>query len=182
MEIAMDFATILKFVHITTAILWVGGGFSLVLAGILLGRSAPATVQVQHARTMGLLGPRFFMPVSIATLASGLALVFLAGWGWQPFTVLGLLGVVLTSAFGMLVIGPSCGQVASLAETQGPVAALPVLRRLYRLVGLDYALQFAVVFLMVAKPGWQDVAIFAGLGAILALAAMATFRPVTHPA
>jgi hypothetical protein len=31
---------------------------------------------------------------------------------------------------------------------------------------------------MVVKPGWQDMAIFAGLGAVVILAALAAFRPL----
>ena len=43
----MDFATLLKFAHVFAAVLWVGGGFTVIIAGIvlgpsLLGRVAPA--------------------------------------------------------------------------------------------------------------------------------------------
>jgi uncharacterized membrane protein len=150
----------------------------MVIGGFARARHASPEDQLAHIRTVAFLGTRLFMPASIATLASGVALLFAAGWGWQPFTVLGLAGIVFTAAFGALVLGPSCQKAAKTAEAWGAVSALPMLRRTYRLAALDYAVQFAIIFLMVVKPGWQDVTIFAGLGAVVTLAALAAFRPL----
>ena len=174
----MDLSTLLKFVHVIAALLWVGGGSTMILAGIARARSASADDQLAHVRTLAFLAPRFFVPVSLATLGSGLALLFAEGWGWQPFTILGLAGVVFTSLFGALVLGPSCEKAVKMAEAWGAVSALSTVRRAYRLAILDYAIQFSIVFLMVVKPSWQDFAIFAGLAAVVALAALATFRPL----
>ena len=174
----MDLSTLLKFVHVCAALIWVGGGFVMVIGGIARARTASAEDQLAHIRTVAFLGTRLFMPASIATLTSGVALQFAAGWGWQPFTVLGLAGIVFTAAYGSLVLGPSSEKAAKTAEAWGAVSALPLARRIYRLAAFDYAIQFAIIFLMVVKPGWQDVAIFAGLGAIVVLAALAAFRPL----
>jgi uncharacterized membrane protein len=176
----MDLVSLLKFAHVCAAIVWVGGGFVMVLGGIARARHASAEDQMAHVRTVAFLGTRLFMPASIATLASGVALLFAAGWGWQPFTVLGLAGIVFTAAYGALLLGPSCEKAAKTAEAWGAVSALPMLRRIYRLAAFDYAVQFAIIFLMVVKPGWQDVAIFAGLAAIVTLAALVAFRPLPH--
>jgi uncharacterized membrane protein len=174
----MDFVSLLKFVHVCAAVLWVGGGITMLLGGFLLSRTRTAQEQMAHIRTVALLGPRLFMPTSIVTLLSGLSLQYAAGWGWQPFTVLGLIGVAFTAAFGALILGPSCERAAKMAQSWGAVSALPMLRRIYRLAALDYAVQVSIVFLMVIKPGWQDLAILGGLGAIIALAALAAFRPL----
>lgn len=178
----MDITLLLKFVHVTAAILWIGGGFTLLLTGMLRLGKASADELLGLIRTVAFLGPRLFMPVSLVTLASGVTLLVLAGWGWQAFTVLGLAGVVFTALFGMLIIGPSAERAVNLAETRGAPAALPELRRIFRLAKLDYAVQFAIVFLMVVKPGWGEVAVLAGLGAVLVLAALATLRPLGQPA
>jgi uncharacterized membrane protein len=177
----MDFATFLKFVHVCAALIWVGGGFVMVVGGIARAKSASPEDQMAHIRTVAFLGTRLFMPASILTLASGVALLFAAGWGWQPFTIIGLAGIVFTAAFGALVLGPSCEKAGQTAEAWGAVSALPMLRRIYRLAAFDYAVQFAIIFLMVVKPGWQDIAIFAGLGAVVTLAALAAFRPLPQP-
>lgn len=174
----MDLATLLKFAHVFAAVLWVGGGFTMIIAGIVLAGRSTAETQLAVVRATVLLAPRLFVPFSVFTLASGVALLFVAGWGWQPFTVLGLAGVIFTAAFGALVLGPSCDRAVKLADTHGAETAIPALRRLQRLAMMDYSVQFAIVFLMVVKPSWSDFAVFGGISAIIALAVMAALRPV----
>ena len=174
----MDFTTALKFAHVLAAVLWVGGGFTTILAGILLARRATAQNQLVILQAVTLLAPRLFIPASIFTLASGVTLLFAAGWGWQPFTTLGLAGVLFTATFGAVVLGPSCERALKLADTHGAESAIPSLRRVQRLAMMDYAVQFAIVFLMVVKPGWQDFAIFTGLAAVIAIATLAALRPM----
>lgn len=174
----MDFATTLKFAHVLAAVLWVGGGFTTIIASLVLSGRSPAETQLAIVRATVLLAPRLFIPASIFTLATGVALLFVAGWGWQPFTTLGLAGVLFTASFGALVLGPSCERAVKLADTHGAEAAIPALRRVQRLAMMDYAIQFAIVFLMVVKPGWQDFSVFAGLAVVVALAAVAALRPM----
>ncbi|MFN3575555.1 MAG: DUF2269 family protein [Tabrizicola sp.] len=172
----MDFIAYFKFAHVLAAVLWVGGGFAMILATVLMSRHAGAQAQMAVVRATVLMAPRLFIPISLFTLGSGVALLFLAGWGWQPFTVLGLAGVLFTAGFGALVLGPSCERAAKLEQSAGPEAALPLLRRIQRLAAIDYSVQFAIVFLMVVKPGWSDFGVLAGLAAVLVLAALATVR------
>jgi uncharacterized membrane protein len=176
----MDLAITLKFAHVLAAILWVGGGFAVIIAGILLAGRSTADAQLAVVRAVTILAPRLFVPASILTLATGVALLFVAGWGWQPFTVLGLAGVLFTASFGALVLGPSCEKALKTADAWGAVSALPILRRTQRLAMLDYAVQFAIVFLMVVKPSWSDFAVFGGIASIIVLAALAALRPIPN--
>ena len=174
----MDFATTLKFAHVLAAVLWVGGGFTTIIAGLVLAGRSTAETQLAIVKAIVLLAPRLFVPASIFTLASGVTLLFVAGWGWQPFTVLGLAGVIFTATFGATVLGPSCERALKLADTHGAEAAIAPLRRTQRLAMLDYAVQFAIVFLMVVKPSWSDFAVFGGIGSIILLAALVALRPI----
>ncbi|MDZ4089290.1 MAG: DUF2269 family protein [Tabrizicola sp.] len=174
----MDFATTLKFAHVLAAVLWVGGGFTTIVAGVVLAGRSSAQTQLAVVQAVTLLAPRLFIPASILTLATGVTLLFVAGWGWQPFTVLGLAGVIFTAGFGAIILGPSCERALKLANTHGPEAAIPSVRRVQRLAMMDYAVQFAIVFLMVVKPSWSDFAVFGGIGAIITLAALAALRPL----
>ena len=176
----MDFVTALKFAHVLAAVLWVGGGFTPIIAGIVLAGRSSAETQLAVVRAIVLLAPRLFIPASVFTLASGVTLLFAAGWGWQPFTVLGLVGVIFTAGFGATVLGPSYKRAVKTADNWGAVSALPILRRTQRLAMMDYAVQFAIVFLMVVKPGWSDFAIFGGIGSVIALAVLAALRPMPH--
>jgi hypothetical protein len=90
--------------------------------------------------------------------------------------------VLFTATFGALVLGPSCERALKLADTHGADAAIPALRRVQRLAIMDYAVQFAIVFLMVVKPSWSDFAVFGGIAAIIALAALAALRPLPRTA
>lgn len=176
----MDLSTLLKFAHVFAAVLWVGGGFTMIIAGVVLAGRSTAETQLAVVRATVLLAPRLFVPLSVFTLASGVTLLFVAGWGWQPFTILGLVGVVFTASFGTFVLGPMCGEVVKLEQAKGAAAAIPMLRRLQRLATFDYAIQFAIVFLMVTKPDWQDFAVLGGLVAVVVLALLASIRPVNH--
>lgn len=178
----MDFVTFLKFAHVFAAVLWVGGGFTVIIAGIVLAGRSSAETQLAVARATVLLAPRLFIPASVFTLASGVTLLFAAGWGWQPFTVLGLAGVIFTAGFGATVLGPSCEKAVKAADDWDAVSALPMLRRIQRLAMIDYAVQFGIVFLMVVKPGWQDFAVFSGLAAIIVLAVLVALRPMQRVA
>jgi uncharacterized membrane protein len=180
--IRMDFASLLKFAHVFAAVLWVGGGFTMIIAGMVMARHSNAETRMAVMRATTLLAPRLFIPSSVLTLATGVALLFVAGWGWQPFTVLGLIGVLFTAGFGAAVIGPGCERAIKIAEEYGAEAALPQANRIYRLARMDYAVQFAIVFLMVVKPSWSDFAVFGGIGSIIALAALAALRPMPRVA
>jgi len=173
----MESLVVVKFVHVVLAIVWLGGGFALMLAGGLIGRKGRPAEVLGLLRIVSLLGPRLFLPASLATLASGLTLVLLGGLGWAAWVVLALAGIAFTAGFGALVLGPGADAALALADRGNPAAAVVQARRLFRLARLDYAVQFAIVFLMVAKPGWSEVAVLAGLASVVTLAALAAFRP-----
>lgn len=118
----MDVATILKFLHVVLAILWLGGGMCLILLGTFIGRAATPAAVMAVVRHVALYAPRVFIPCSVLVVVTGVALVLAAGWAWEAWVVLGL-------------------------------------------ARLDYVVQFAIVFLMVAKPGWSDVGVLVGVAA-----------------
>ena len=174
----MDLVLALKFLHVAAVILWLGAGFGLMLAGLLMGRKARPQDILALLRILSFLGPRLFRPAGLATLASGLALTLLGGAGWPAWVVTGLAGFAFTALFGARVLGRGTEAALAAAEASGPAAAVAPAQRLFRLAQVDYAVQFAIVFLMVVKPGWSEIAVLSGLAAVVVLAALAAFRPV----
>lgn len=174
----MDLTTLLKFLHVLCAIVWLGGGLAMILAGVFLGQSpAPARLMAVIAITT-LLAPRLFVPGSIATLVTGVLLVLAGGYGWPAWVVLGLGGVAFTAVFGGTVLGPTAERALKAAEAGGDPAGVPQALRLVRYGKFDYVVQFSIVWLMVAKPGWSDTGALA-LVAVAILAGAALFlRPV----
>ena len=55
----MDWYSIVKFLHIASATLWVGGGFVLFLLGVLAERAGNIEEKLQAIRASGQLGGRF---------------------------------------------------------------------------------------------------------------------------
>jgi uncharacterized membrane protein len=176
----MDLSITLKFIHVTAAVLWVGGGFSIILASIVMVGRSSAEAQLDFIRATVMLHPRLFIPVSLITLISGLALLFVAGWGWEPFAILGLIGVLVAAGVGLLVLGPAGDRALKIEAEKGAKAALPHLRRVQRLALMDYTIQFAIVFLMVVKPAWQDIAVLGGLALVIVMAIVAASQSLTR--
>lgn len=174
----MDFVLALKFLHIAAVILWLGAGAGLMLAGLLAGRRARPQDVLAVLRVLSLLGPRLFRPAGLVTLASGIGLALVGGYGWPAWVVMGLAGFAFTAVFGARVLGRGAETALATAAHAGPAAAVAPARRLFRLSLVDHAVQFAVVFLMVVKPGWGEIALLCGLAAVVTLAALATFRPL----
>src|ERR1700750_1850545 len=71
-ERAMDWYSIVKFLHIASATLWVGGGFALMLLAVRADRAGNIEGVLQAMRATGELGNRFFAPMSMLTLLFGL--------------------------------------------------------------------------------------------------------------
>jgi uncharacterized membrane protein len=173
----VDPVTLLKFAHVALAIIWLGGGMCLILLGALLGRDpAPAAVMAV-VRHVAIYAPRVFIPASVMVLASGAALAWLADWGWPAWVVLGLAGIAFTAVFGARVLGPMADRAVALADTQGDAAGAAVGLRMLQLAKFDYVVQFSIVYMMVAKPGWADVVTLAVLAVLIAAGGLAFLRP-----
>lgn len=183
----MDLYLLLKLVHILGAIVWVGGASVLTLLVMLLDRKGDDLATLTSLDYIGTLGSRVFAPVGLLTILTGLTLGWLGGWGFAAWTVLAALTVACTFLLGALVLGPASERTVRIWKQEGDLAAAMALgRRALRLTKLDLGAQFAIIALMVLKPGWTDPllivpAAILGLG-VLAYALGAPRRPVAQPA
>ncbi len=168
----MDTLLLLKFAHVSAAVLWVGGGFGLMLAAATLGSRASSERMAAILSIMATLAPRLFVPASLVVLISGISLGWFGGYGWPAWLVLGLAGIAATIALGAGLLGPGSERALRTAAKAGPEAARSDMERVFRLARFDYVLHGAIVFLMVVKPGWDEVGLLAALA--LAVAAGAT--------
>lgn len=169
----MDLYSILKFLHIASAVIWVGGGFALMVLGICAHRARSAEDLLAVMRGVGFIGPRVFLPASVLVLVFGLGMVWAGGWAWEAWLVLGLGGTLATALFGQFVLKPRADYIAALsADPRRRRDALRVAVELIALARIDYAVLFSVVGLMVLKPGWGDLPVLAAAGAVIAAAAL----------
>ncbi|MBL9054082.1 MAG: hypothetical protein JNN02_10170, partial [Tabrizicola sp.] len=161
--------------HIVASLIWVAGGVATVLTGTLRKARASADEQVAQLKSLTFLGIYFFFPAMVIAVGTGLAMVMTSPGGWQPFAILGLIGVAATLAFNALILHPTGRRAVAIARDRGTIAALVELKRFSRLAKFDLALRVSVVAVMLLKPHWTDLAALGVLAVILAIGALISF-------
>jgi putative copper export protein len=147
---------LLLFVHVLAAAAWFGAAL---LALMLLRRGVAAG---DHQWLLQLLehddaiAPRLYIPASLVTLASGIALVLTTSWTFRDnwWTTAGLVVFLLVFALGILVLLPATTKLREAASEHG-VGSDEVSRQLARLVRasyLDVGLLVVAIVLMTIKP------------------------------
>ncbi len=165
---------LLHFLHIAAAIIWLGAGFLLHVLVWRAERAADAPALMGVLRDVGALGNVLFVPASLATLAFGVAMVFVAGWSFTDlWIVLGLAGYAATFSIGLFVLKPRGDAIAAIVARDGITAEAVAKGRQIVLIGrIDTVLLFLVVAVMALKPTIDDIATLAGLAAALLLGTM----------
>lgn len=172
----MDWYSIVKFLHVVSATLWVGGGFALFLLGLLAERAGNVEGKLQAMLATGQLGNRYFAPMSMLTLLFGL--IMCAFWvGFSDLWILiGLAGYATTFAIGMLVFKPSADRMADMIAKDGVTpAVLAVGQRVMGAARFDYSVMLVIIADMVLKPTVHDIAILAGMALVVAAGATLAF-------
>lgn len=179
----MDWYSIVKLLHVISAVIWVGGGLMLMLMSTRAAMAGDMAATAQAMKTMGDMGGRVMMPSSMLTLVFGVILC----WFWVGFTdlwiVIGLVGYFATFLIGMLVFKPAGDRMAASIARDGITPALMVDgNRILRVARFDYAVMLVVVSDMVLKPTPDDVGVLAAFVAILLVGAAAAFVNLNGPA
>ena len=172
----MDWYSIVKFYHVICALLWVGGGFALMLLALRAERANNIEGMLQSMRATGELGNRFFAPMSMLTLAFGLIMCgFWVGFS-DLWIVIGLVGYATTFSIGMLVFKPTGERMGAMIAAEGVTpAVLAVGQRMMGWARLDYVVMLVIVADMVLKPTLRDVGILAGMALVVAAGAALAF-------
>jgi uncharacterized membrane protein len=143
------------FLHISAAIVWIGGAAVAQVFGYMAQRSGDPAQSAAFGRTMGFIGPKVFMPASIVVLLTGILLTEDGNWDWSEwFIVLGLVGWAIVAVVAFAYLTRAMAAVGARMAAEGPSPDLG--RQVNRLVLLARVLilvLFAVVFVMVVKPG-----------------------------
>lgn len=177
----MDLYGLLKLVHIGGAIFWVGGATLMTVLALLIMARGDDRGTINLMRLLGMAGNKVFLPVGLLVIATGLVLGWLGGWGFSAWTVLAFATVAGTFTLGGAVLGPSLERSIKLDDEGKADEALALGRWVVRLVKLDLGGQWAIIALMVLKPGWTDPMLLVPaliLAAGVALFALDGARPV----
>ena len=150
----MNATNIFKFLHVLSAVIWVGGGFMLQVLLYRAKKLGPETVG-HFSQAAEWTSQRVFMPASFASLAFGIITVIVGGYDWgAPWIAVGFVGFAASALIGMAVLGPTSKKMVTLAAERGPND--PVVAHMARRIDLfgrvDLIILLVVVFFMVVKP------------------------------
>jgi uncharacterized membrane protein len=146
----VDEFTILKSIHVLAAAFWVGGGFLLNVAMYLAARSGDPGNMLSALRLARFFGTKILTALALVVLATGIWMTE-KFYSWDELWIsLGLAGVVIVTAIGLLYLGPRAAKaVAGLEAGQPP----PPGRNWVPIVGrINFLIISTVLVLMVIKP------------------------------
>ena len=144
-----------KAVHVTFAVIWIGGGFLLTLFGIIAERKNDPHEIAIVARQAAMVGEKLFAPAGLIVFAMGVAMMLNTNWGWGKFWIVaGLIGYALTFVTGIAVLAPLAKKTHASVEANGPAhpETLALVKRIMLIVRFDVAMLLLVIADMVTKP------------------------------
>jgi putative copper export protein len=142
--------TVLTSIHVIAAAFWVGGGFVLNIAMFLAARSGDKGNMLSAMRLTSFFG-RMVMPLLALTVLITGVWITEDYYSWDLLWIqLGLAGVVITTAVGMLYLGPRAAKgIAGMEAGRPPPPGrnwVPIVAR------LNFLIITTVLVLMVIKP------------------------------
>ena len=150
----MDWEPWVHFLHVASAIVWVGGGIMLTIVGIRARGSSNAERLADFGQLLPYAGLRVLPPAVILVLLTGLWLV-LTGSEWnlgQLWVIIALVGFGGAFLIGVLYLSRTAGDLERAASTDLEAARTAVGRWLAG-YGVVLAILLVVVWDMVVKPG-----------------------------
>lgn len=157
-ELALTNYNSFKFVHVLSAVVWVGGACTVQVYALLALRGNDPLRIAAFAKDTEFVGTRIFLPSSLILLVSGIFTLHDSSGLWsfsQGWVQFGLAVIVLSIIAGAGYLGPESGRIGKAIEAGG-VESTEVQRRIRRVFlvsRVELVFLLAVVFDMVVKPG-----------------------------
>jgi hypothetical protein len=150
--------SLFKWIHVSVAVFWVGGGLLLTVLGLKAEMSDDPTEIVTLARWAAFVGEKLFAPAGLVVVSMGIAMLAYGGdpiVQWSEFWVIaGLVGYAATFVTGIAVLSPQAKKVHRCAAEYGPTApeTVAAIKRILLIARIDVAVLLLVVADMVTKP------------------------------
>jgi uncharacterized membrane protein len=150
-----DWYALFKAVHVVLAVVWVGGGVSIMIHAVRAQTARDAEGIVTVARQAAFMGEKVFAPVGLVTFLAGIAMMINTNWGWGHFWIVaGLVGYASTFVVGIAILSPLAKRIAESSDANGAThpETLALVDRIMLIARFDVALLVLVVLDMVTKP------------------------------
>jgi uncharacterized membrane protein len=144
-----------KAVHVSFAVIWIGGGFLLTILGLIAERQNDPEGLAAVAKQAAMVGEKLFSPASAVVLAAGIAMMININWGWGHFWIVaGLVGFASTFVTGIGFLAPRSKRLHELMQTAGPTApeTQAAIKQILLIARIDIAVLLLVIVDMVVKP------------------------------
>jgi uncharacterized membrane protein len=151
----MSTYSVLLFVHIVCAVIWVGGAFAIQLLAFLVSRTGDQLELVRLMHYFELIGSRVFVPVATLLFIAGAAMTLQAWSFGKTWIAVSVALWVLSAVAGALYLGPRAKRVGDLFNAEGPSsqAGQALMNRLFLVSRLELVSFAVIIALMVFKPG-----------------------------
>ena len=147
--------TLFKFLHVTGAIVWVGGVIMLAVLHARLAAGGAGPGQASLAHISGVLGRTMVGPAAALTLVAGVAAAGIGGSMGALWTTYGFVGILVSMGLGSTAIRRTTTalQSALVVPAVSGAADLDSLRSRLTILNLcNVAVLLSVVAAMVFKP------------------------------
>lgn len=173
----MTWYELLLFVHITAAVIWLGGALVLQTYAAVVRRGGDPEELARFVGRAGALAERMFVPSSLIVILAGIGLMLDGDWDWgQLWVVFALVAFAASFATGLFVLSPMAKRVPEVGPTTPAGQAL--IERLFSIMRVDLAFMYAIVFAMVVKPTSDDGWVIAVAACVLVVLSAAFLAPL----
>ena len=147
--------SIFKWIHVSVAVFWVGGGLTLTILGLRAEGTKDPREIVTVAQQAAFVGEKLFAPGGLIVLLMGIGMVLHQHLGWGHFWIIaGLIGYASTFATGIGVLAPLAKKIEQSAATNGAEhpETIALIQRILLIARVDVAVLLLVVADMILKP------------------------------
>ena len=169
----MSWYEFLLFVHVSVAVIWVGGATMIQFFALRTLRVPDPMRLAEFSGDVEWVGTRVLMPASLLAVVSGVWMVIdsdFLGFG-DDWIVIGIILFAITFLAGALFFSPEAGRIKKLIQTEGPTspAVQARIQRILALTRADLMLLFLIIFDMTVKPEWGDLWLWVAIAGLAVL-------------
>src|SRR5262245_40024606 len=144
-----------KMVHVFSAVVWAGGGTTLVILVLLTERETDPIALAALGQKIDFIATRVYVPASLLVLLFGILMMLKGDLDWGQFWIVaGLVGFAATVLTGIGFLTPQVKKLNAIAAEKGPAhpEAQAQLKKVLLVARFDVALLLRIVADMTAKP------------------------------